>query len=289
MTVDLRALAARVETAPYPRRLGVCVEAVGADGARVRVPYVDRNSNPGRALHGGVAASTIDVAATLAACAGVDDGLETAVVDCTVSYLAAAIGEDIVADARVLRRGKELAFVEVDVRNDAGKGIAKGLVTHRAAPPASADRRRPATAEPVALPDEDVPEPARLLLGVPFIASLGLTIRHMHDGTAIVEMASAPDLRDADDAFHDGAIAALLDTTGAMASWSVTGLDFRYKASTVGLHLSHHVRGTGEAAVAHGRVRWRTDELFHVAVEVSGAQSHRVLAAGTVTYRIVVP
>ena len=46
----------------------------------------------------------------------------------------AAIGEDVVVDGSVLRRGKELAYVDVGVRTDAGKAIAKGLVTHRVVP-----------------------------------------------------------------------------------------------------------------------------------------------------------
>ena len=67
MTERVRALAARFENVPYNRRLGLRVEAGSADGVRIRVPYKDENSNPGRALHGGVPASAIDIAGTLAA------------------------------------------------------------------------------------------------------------------------------------------------------------------------------------------------------------------------------
>jgi uncharacterized protein (TIGR00369 family) len=62
---------------PYHASLGILVEEVTADGARLRIPYADANSNPGRALHGGVYASAIDVAGGLAARAGVADAGHT--------------------------------------------------------------------------------------------------------------------------------------------------------------------------------------------------------------------
>src|SRR5262245_15339189 len=111
-------IADRTEALPYVRALGVRVEAVDADRVRLRIPYKDENSNPGRALHGGVAASSIGIAGALASSAGfaIDGPADASTLDLTVSYLAAAIGEDVVVDGSVLRRGKELAYVDVAVR-----------------------------------------------------------------------------------------------------------------------------------------------------------------------------
>ena len=291
MSDELRALATRVETTPYPQRLGVRVEEIALDRVRLRVPYKDENSNPGRALHGGVAASTIDVAGTVAAWTGLtaSPGIEARTLDLSVNYLSAAIGEDIVAEAKVLRRGKELVYAEVDVRNDGGKPIAKGLVTHRTAAPCAPEREMHAPPAPGAEPDGDVPKLARALVQVPFMASLGLAITHMKDGRSVVEMPAKPELLAGGEALHEGAVAALLDTAGAMASWSVVGLDFTYKASTVGIHVSYHTAARGEDVVAHGRTLRRTDESFLNAVTVVGRRSGRVIATGAVTYRIVVP
>jgi len=284
-------LAARVAGAPYCARLGVVVEAIALDRARIRVPYKDENSNPGRALHGGVPASTIDIAGVLAAATGFAGRptFDAGTLDLSVDYLAAAIGEDIVAEAEVLRRGKEIVYAAVDVRNDAGKRIAKGLVTHRALdrPPAGAERQRMTHASPTAAGGE-VPKLARAIVSVPFMASLGLAITHMQDGRALVHMPLTPDKTDHDGAIHEGALAALLDTTGAMASWSIAGLDLRYKASTVGIHVSYHAPARDEVA-AEARTWRRNDEIFLNQVTVSERGSGRVVASGTVTYRIVVP
>ena len=140
------------------------------------------------------------------------------------------------AEARVLRRGKEIVYADVDVRNDAGKPIAKGLVTWRAVDRAAPreDRQRIARATPPVAGNDDVPPLARAIVSVPFIKSLGMRIDRMVDGHAVLHMPFTPEKRDHAGAVHEGALAALLDTTGAMASWSITGIDFRYKASTVG-------------------------------------------------------
>ena len=48
-----------------------------------------------------------------------------------VNYLSAAIGEDIFAEGRVLKRGKEIIYSDVRVTNAAGKLLAQGTVTYR--------------------------------------------------------------------------------------------------------------------------------------------------------------
>ena len=291
MTDRLASLATAANATPYHMSLGMRVDALTPDGARLRIPYADANSNPGRALHGGVYASAIDVAGALAAQAGVDDApaRDRRTLDLSVAYLAAAIGEDIVADARVLRRGKELAYASVDVHNDAGKMLATGLVTHRMAPEGPAERERilaPDTTPPVAAA---IPDLARAIMGVPFIAGRGMRITHMHEGRSRVVMPWAPGNASADDTVHEGGVAALLDTAGAMASWSVVGIDFRYKASTVGIHVSFHASAHAEDIVADARTLRRANESFSSTVAVWGATSGRTIATGSVTYRIVVP
>jgi len=295
MTELFTQLAERWERVPYHARLGIRVEVIEPERVRLRVPYCDDNSNPGRALHGGVAASTINVAGALAAWTKLADTptLETGTLDLSVNYLAAAVGEDIVGVAEVLRRGKEIVYCDVDVRNDSGKRIAKGLITYRAVEhgpqPQGRDAQRHFTAK---LPDPSAAElvrGARSFVMVPFIARLGMEVEHAHDGQAVLYMPFTPENTDRDAAVHEGALAALIDTTGALASWSIVGLNFSYKASTVGIHVNYHTRAPHEAIVAHARTLRRNNEIFLNSVTVSGRESGIVVASGAVTYRIVVP
>jgi len=285
-------IASACVAAPYNSGLGIRVESVSPEAVRLRVLYKDENSNPGQALHGGVAASTIDIAGALVAraCFSEVDNVDCGTLDLSVDYLAAAIAEDILATATVLRRGKELVYSDVDVRTEAGKQIAKGLVTHRIVEQVALapDRQRFTTAEAVPSSVAEIPKNAAIFVSLPFISRLGMAVTHARDGEAFMRMPCAAHITDADGAVHEGALAALVDTTGAMASWSITGLNFRYKASTVGIHVSFHSRADGEDIIAHARTQRRNDEIFLNQVTVSGAQSRRVFATGSVTYRIVV-
>src|SRR5207249_3662111 len=96
------------------------------------------------------------------------------------------------------------------------------------------------------------------------------------DGRALVHMPLTPDKTDHDGAIHEGALAALLDTTGAMASWSIAGLDLRYKASTIGIHVSYHAPARDEVTAEASTWR-RNDEIFLNQVTVSERGSGRVV------------
>ena len=275
----------------YAEELGILVESVDAERSRVRVPFREGNSNPGGALHGGVAASVIDVAAALVGRAGAGDrpALEHAVVDLSVAYLAAAVNEDVRGEARVLRRGKELCFIEVDVRTDGGKGIARGLVTHRSGAPGGEGRELLRDPDSGLTPSATLPGFVRFFTAAPFMARLGIRGLRAEDGGAVAALPWSEAHTDAAGALHGGAVAALIDTTGAMASWSLVPLDPRNKASTPALHVTHHSPARGEEIVADAITLRRTDELFANQVTVRGAMSGRLIATGTVLYRIVVP
>ncbi len=48
-----------------------------------------------------------------------------------VNYLSGAIGEDVLAEGRILKRGKEIIYTDVRVTNEAGKLLAQGTVVYR--------------------------------------------------------------------------------------------------------------------------------------------------------------
>lgn len=270
-------------TDPYASALGVQVEPAGDGQSRLRVPFIEANANPGNALHGGVAASLVAMAGAQAV------GADGAVVDATVHYLAAAIGEDVVADGRVLRRGKDLAYVAVDVATGAGKAIATGLVVWRGGDPGGPERQRLAGATSTAVTAGRLPSFVRFFTAAPFMSRLGIAARDVGDGAARASLPWHGANADAAGALHPGAVAALIDTTGALASWSLVPLDARNKASTPALHVAWHAAAHDEDVTAAATVARRTNELFQSTVAVHGDASGRLIATGTVTYRIVVP
>lgn len=120
-------------SSPYVGHLGMRLVEMRADEATLTLPFTDDVVTIGNTVHGGAIASLIDTAAMVAAWSGAPMPAEMrgTTVGLTVSYLAAATGEDLLATARVLRRGRSLVYLDVDVRNQAGRGIAKGLVTYK--------------------------------------------------------------------------------------------------------------------------------------------------------------
>ncbi len=285
----------RFEATPYVRRLGCRVDALETDRARLRLPYLEANSNPGRALHGGVHASLLCFAASLAAESGLDSDLdlEAGPLDLSVVYLAAAIGEDVLAEGKVLRRGRDIAFAEASVQNLEGRALARGLVTYRAVERSIAERA--SSADPEARhvdPEAFVGAPldpgpmGRGISRAPFIGST-LTIDHMQGGRAVLSMDPRPELLDAHGSHHAGALAALVDTAGAMASWSLVPPG-NHKAMTPGIQVSYVAPSRGERVRALAENVRKHAESFSNRIEVVGAKSGRLIALGLVTYRIVV-
>lgn len=272
---------------PYADRLGVEVQSLTESAAKFLLPFKEENSNPGGALHGGVAASMINLGglAVSRQALGVEGGpFHSCAVQ--VTYLAAAINEPIIAEATLLRRGKEICFVDTAVSTEDGKPIARGLSTVRG---------RFGREEGTPIPaggDDGHADPGMmgpfLTERVPFIGRLGLKVENMVDGRSRISMAFQEANGDGASGTHEGPILALLDTTGAMAAWAETGPG-GFKASTVGIQAQVVAPAGEEDLVAYGHVRQRDKEIFWSDVEVALQSNKKTVARGTVLYRIVVP
>jgi uncharacterized protein (TIGR00369 family) len=273
-----------VEESPYSKFLGVALEQIDDSGARLRLPYRDENSNPGKALHGGCAASIGAIAGQAIARAALGDEagpFHTAQMQ--VSYLAAAIGEEVVADARLLRRGRELCFVGVDVKTLEDKPIASITSTVRGRFGAGdIDHYVSSGDHGQADPGVMGPHIGR----VPFIGNRGISVEHMTGGTSRLVMPLRDDNCDASGGVHEGAVLALLDTAGAMASWAESGPG-RFKASTASMQLQNLGPAPKGGLVAYGRCVQNDNEIYWSDVEVASVADGKVTARGTVLYRIV--
>ena len=103
---------------------------------RMALPWREDLSRGDARVHGGVIAALIDKAGTTAAWAYTDipEGTKGATVAMNVNFLEGAV-TDMVAEARTIRRGGSIVVVDVDVLNDQGGKVAKGLVTYKLSRP----------------------------------------------------------------------------------------------------------------------------------------------------------
>jgi uncharacterized protein (TIGR00369 family) len=120
-------------SSPFPGHLGIRLVDMGPGTATLGLPFAEALATAGSTVHGGAVASLIDTAGMVAAWSGgeVPDRLRGSTVGLTVSFLAPADGEDLEASATVLRRGRSIVHVDVDVRTASGTAVAKGLVTYK--------------------------------------------------------------------------------------------------------------------------------------------------------------
>lgn len=277
---------ARFAGMAYAQFLGIEVESVAPERARLRLPFREENANIGGVLHGGTTASLMQLAGTLAAWTEVDwqttPWLNT--VDLSVQYLSAAMQEEMSAEAIVLRRGRDIFFLDVTVRGAAQQLISKGLMLYRAPQYGSQPMRlyeRPGT---LAAPSGDT-TPVLTATSIDFTRKLQIATCSRAPGSIQLTMPCVPLHCDEQGHLHPGALAALLDTAGTHAAWSLaTGQGAR--GSTVGIQLSFPAV-CHEDVVAEAHVQQRSEELFFSLVQIRTRTTGQLVAMGNVSYRLL--
>jgi uncharacterized protein (TIGR00369 family) len=119
---------ARFEDHPLHRALGLRLIEHGDGHARI---CLDTGSvtlgGVGGSVHGGVLAAIVDIV-MLQAIMTIDmDGKQPAgTADLGITYLRPALGKQIFADATVVKNGRQLALIEIDITDEKGNLCARG-------------------------------------------------------------------------------------------------------------------------------------------------------------------
>jgi acyl-coenzyme A thioesterase 13 len=102
----------------------------GDGKARVELTVTEAVQNVNGALHGGCTAALVDHVGTLAIVTADKEARPGVTTDLNVTYMAPApLGEVVSADAEVLKIGKVMAYVTVDVRRADGVLVAQGRMS----------------------------------------------------------------------------------------------------------------------------------------------------------------
>jgi len=134
MSADLlERVRTRARDNSFWRYLGVEVMKASEGKVRLRVSARDELRNaPGAPMHGGVFSALVDMAVGGAlstmheASAG---GVGQTTLDLNVSFMGAGTG-DVIAEGRILRRGRTIAFGEATITDAAGRLLAVGRATY---------------------------------------------------------------------------------------------------------------------------------------------------------------
>ncbi len=135
--------------------------------------------------------------------------------------------------------------------------------------------------------NENTKRMAKVIEHTPYMRHLGMELVEASDGYAKLRLRFQKENTTAADALHGGAVASLIDTTGAMAAWTTAEIaTARYFGSTVAVSANYLSAVIGEDCFAEGRVLKRGKEIIYTDVRVTN-DAGKLLAQGNVIYRIV--
>ena len=116
---------------PFIQHLKIKTEELGDGTARLSLPIEPHLTNSLGTAHGGVIMSLLDIALCTAARTLHPDSIGVITIDLSTSFIGGGNGKTLIAEARVLRDGRTMSFVEAEARNADGSLVAKAIATVR--------------------------------------------------------------------------------------------------------------------------------------------------------------
>jgi len=120
----------RGETCPYYTLLNMKIQEVKDGYARLTMNLEERHLQFLKTVHGGAIASLADSAAAWATVGST--GLEAVpvTVEMKINFLAPVESGRLIAEARIVHKGKIISLSDVEVKDNKGRLVAKSLVTY---------------------------------------------------------------------------------------------------------------------------------------------------------------
>lgn len=124
------------------------------------------------------------------------------------------------------------------------------------------------------------------MVRTPFISTLGLVVEEWSPAGAQLRLPFSPTLTNDGKALHGGAIASLIDTTGAAAVWAGHDFEKGARAATVSLTVNYVGAARGTDLIGHAQCVKRGKDLAFTDIRVTDPDE-KVIATASLVYRIV--
>lgn len=134
-----RELARGLRASRSVRLFGFDLEAAEPGRAVLSMKVRAKHKQVHGVVHGGVLAGLADTAAGLAIYSALPRGTRLATIEMKINYLEPVHAGRLLAEARLLRKGRNFAVAECDVRDSASRLVATALLTFSIGP---VERRR---------------------------------------------------------------------------------------------------------------------------------------------------
>ena len=112
----------------FPGLVGIRLEEVRRDYARMRLPFRSVLNQPAGVMHGGAIATLIDTVVVPAIASGYDEPRRFLTIDMQIQYMSAVVGEDAVAEGWIVKRGRSTVFCRAEVMTAKGGLVAAGTL-----------------------------------------------------------------------------------------------------------------------------------------------------------------
>jgi uncharacterized protein (TIGR00369 family) len=119
------------DTVWFPKFLGIELEELRQDYARMRLAYRPEFRQPAGVVHGGVIMTMLDTVVVPAVGGGYDEPRQLFTIDIQARFLAPIIDEDLVAEGWVTQRGRQIVYCDAEVRNGSGTLAATATLTYK--------------------------------------------------------------------------------------------------------------------------------------------------------------
>lgn len=118
-----------VPPAPISRLLGFVIKAIEPGHAIFEMEIDDRHHNPMGTLHGGIYCDLADAAMGYAYAATLAEGETFTTVELKINFFRPVRKSKLTAEARVVKAGSTLGYVECDVKDQTDKLVARAAST----------------------------------------------------------------------------------------------------------------------------------------------------------------
>jgi uncharacterized protein (TIGR00369 family) len=114
---------------PVSRLIGFVLKSIEPGHAIFEMEADERHHNPMGTLHGGIYCDIADAAMGFAYAATLAEGETFTTIELKINFLGAVRRATLTAEARVVKAGSTLGYVECEVKDQTGKLVAKAAST----------------------------------------------------------------------------------------------------------------------------------------------------------------
>jgi uncharacterized protein (TIGR00369 family) len=125
-----KALRLAAEAAPIYQLRQIHLDRIDTGFARFRMPFRKELTQAYGVAHGGVIATLADTAVAFAMMTIIQPGEKVTTAEFKINFFAAVTSGEMIGEARIVHKGKRLVVADMEVKNQKGDLIAKGMATY---------------------------------------------------------------------------------------------------------------------------------------------------------------